>query len=157
MTPFHLSPMQIQRPHTPGVRRSRRQGFSLAELMVVIVIIGLLATLVVPSVIDKLFTSQRAIAKADIITINEAITTYMLENLGAYPETLQELVTPDENGKRYLDLDIVPKDPWGNEYGYQPPSGGQKHVITCYGSDGAPGGEGDAMDFTNIMIKNKEI
>ena len=146
--------MQIQRP--TRLRRSR-QGFSLAELMVVIVIIGLLATLVVPNVLDRLTTSQIAIAKADITTIDEAVTTYMLENLGKYPETLQELVTPDENGKRYLDRDLVPTDPWGNEYGFQPPSGGQPYVITCFGRDGVPGGDGDDKDFTNIMIKNKEV
>ncbi len=50
----------------------------------------------------------------------------------------------------------VPKDPWGNEYGYEPPVGTQDCIVTCFGKDGQPGGEGDDRDYTNIMLKDGE-
>ena len=135
-----------------------RAGFSLAELMVVIVIIGLLATLVVPNVIRKLFVANRAVAKTDIITIETACTDYAVANQGRWPDSLNELVQKDDQGFSFLDLDNVPIDPWKNEFLYEPPGSGQtKGTITCLGSDGAVGGEGDAQDFNNHMIRNKEI
>ena len=138
--------------------RAARAGFSLAELMVVIVIIGLLATLVVPNVVRKLFVANVAKAKADIVSISEACDEYAVENQGKYPESLQELVTPDEIGHTYLNRETVPTDPWGNEYQYEPPGGGNvKPTVTSFGSDGVPGGEGDAKDMTNHQIRNGEI
>lgn len=142
--------MQTQ-PH------NRRSAFTLAELMVVIVIIGLLATLVVPNVVRKLFVANVAKAKADITTIAEAITTYAIENSGRYPESIELLVTPDSSGHTYLEQDTVPKDPWGNEYIYEPAVGGnQRFRVISYGKDGVPGGDGDDADIDNIKIKNNE-
>ena len=138
-------------------RRTGRQGFSLAELMVVIVIIGLLATLVVPNVVDKLFVANEKVAITDIMSIKQAIDTYAIENNGRFPESLEALVTPDSSGRTYLDQETVPTDPWGNEYIYEPPAGGQKLRILTYGADGVPGGEGKDRDIDNVMIKNKEI
>ncbi len=133
-------------------------GFSLAELMVVIVIIGLLATLVVPSVIDKLKTASTGVAKTDIMTINSALTSYVVENGGRYPESLEALVTPDESGRTYLDMETIPLDPWKNEYQYEPPgSGSTKPDVYSLGADGAIGGEGDDRDIHLQDIKNKEI
>ncbi len=91
----------------------RKSGFSLAELMVVIVIIGLLATLVVPKVLRNLFVANVGKAKADIVQISSAVDQYAIENNGRYPESLEVLVTPDENGFTYLSQETVPKDPWG--------------------------------------------
>lgn len=142
--------------HTPA-GQSPRSGFSLAELMVVIVILGLLATVVVPKVIDKLATSQVGVAKASIISIAGAVTEYAINNAGRYPESIDVLVQPDENGKSYLDLSTTPTDPWGNPFEYQPPIGTEPFRVICYGKDGVPGGEGDDRDFDNVMIKNKEI
>ena len=139
------------RPH------SARAGFSLAELMVVIVILGLLATVVVPKVVDKLAKGQVGVAKTSIITIAVAVTEYAINNAGRYPDSLDVLVEPDENGKSYLDLTTVPTDPWGNPFEYQPPVGIEPFRVICYGKDGVPGGEGDDRDFDNVMIKNKEI
>jgi general secretion pathway protein G len=139
-------------------RRNARTGFTLAELMVVIVIIGLLATLVVPNVVRKLFVANVAKAKADIVAIAEAVTDYAVQNGGRFPDNLEALVTPDENGHSYLDQETVPKDPWGNEYYFEPPpSGSQKFRVISYGKDGAPGGEGDDADIDNVKIKNREI
>src|SRR6185503_10726317 len=141
----------------PTQRRTARAGFTLAELMVVIVIIGLLATLVVPNVVRKLFVANVAKAKADIVSISEAITGYAIENGGRYPDSLEVLVTPDANGHTFLDMETVPKEPWGNEYIYEPaPSNSQKFRVLSYGKDGQPGGDGDEADIDNIKIKNQE-
>ena len=130
-----------------------RAGFTLAELMVVIVIIGLLATLVVPNVMKRLFKAQRTKAEADISALDNAIELYMIENNGRYPETLEVLVTPDENGESYLKQISVPRDPWDNEYYYEPPSGGRPYNIYSYGKDGSPGGDGDDADITLEQLR----
>jgi len=143
--------MQIQ-------RKNLRAGFTLAELMVVIVIIGLLATLVVPNVMKKLFTANITKAKADITAIANAVDQYAIENAGRYPDSLELLVTPDENGFTFLKGEVVPKDPWGFEYGYEPPAAGsQTYRVLSYGKDGSPGGEGDNADIDNVKIQNGEI
>ncbi len=138
-------------------RRNARTGFTLAELMVVIVIIGLLATLVVPNVVRKLFVANVTKAKADIVTIAGAVDQYAIENSGRYPETIEVLVTPDENGYTFLDRETVPVDPWGNPYIYEPASSGGKFRVISYGKDGTPGGEGDDRDLDNVAIKNGEV
>jgi general secretion pathway protein G len=136
---------------------SRRQsGFSLAELMVVIVILGLLATLVVPNVMKQLFTANTSIAKQDISALAQAVTNYAIENAGKYPDNLEALITPDENGHSYLSgRTSVPKDPWKNEYVYQPPQSGLPFKVTSYGRDGQPGGDGEDADIDNISMLEK--
>jgi len=137
--------------------RSKQAGFSLAEMMVVVVIIGLLAATVGGKVIDRLFTSQVGIAKGEIISIEDACTQFAIENQSRYPDSLEELITPDDSGVTYLDRDTVPVDPWGYEYGYEPSEGGRTPRIYTLGADGAPGGEGKDKDFDNVAIKNNEI
>jgi len=141
----------------PKIRRARA-GFTLAELMVVIVIIGLLATLVVPNVVRKLFVANVTKAKADIVSIAGALDQYAIENGGRYPDSLEALVTPDANGFTFLDTETVPKDPWGNPYVYEPgaPGSGHKYRVLSYGKDGIAGGEADDRDLDNVMIKNGE-
>ena len=136
--------------------RTQRRGFTLAELMVVIVIIGLLATLVVPNVVRKLFVANKTKAKADITAIARAIDDYAVENNGRYPESLEVLVTPDANGFTFLNKETVPVDPWGHEFVYEP-GGGSKFNVISYGKDGQPGGEGDDADITYEMIRNNQI
>ena len=140
---------------TSKKHRRATAGFSLAELMVVIVIIGLLATLVVPNVISKLSMAKIAVVKADINTIAQGVTEYYMMNNGQYPDSLEALVTENENGDKILDRDSVPKDPWGNEYIYD--IDGSKFTVSTYGADGAPGGEGKDRDIDNNMIKNGEV
>ena len=134
-------------------RNKRRNGFSLAELMVVIVIIGLLATAVVPKLMDSLGDAKWGRAQADIKTIESALTNYAIKN-GSYPDGLEILITPDVNNRTYLDRQTVPTDPWGNEYGYEPSIDGGTPRIICFGADGNPGGEKDNQDRDNIMMKN---
>jgi general secretion pathway protein G len=137
--------------------RSVRAGFSLAELMVVIVIIGLLATLVVPNVVAKLGKANRTKAKADIVALDKAVEDYVIDNNGRYPDSLEQLVQENEHGESYLKQTSVPKDPWGQTYLYEPPSSGsRKFRVISYGSDGVPGGEGDDADIDNLSIQNGE-
>ncbi|HED65508.1 MAG TPA: type II secretion system protein GspG [Planctomycetes bacterium] len=135
-------------------RSARRSAFTLAELMVVIVIIGLLATLVVPNVVAKLAAASSKKAVADITTISGAIEEYTINNNGRYPDSLDVLIQEDERGYKILNRDTLPKDPWGNEYYYEPPvGGGQNFIVGSYGKDGIPGGEGDNADITNVTIR----
>ena len=126
--------------------------------MVVIVIIGLLATVVVPNVLSRLRTGQVGKAKADIAALESALNQFAIENNGRFPDSLEALITPDANGNTYLDRERVPVDPWGNEYVYEPPGPGQpKPIVKTYGADGVPGGDQNDKDFDNIMIKNGDI
>jgi len=143
----------MKNPHIP---RGRRGGFTLAEMMVVIVIIGLLATLVVPNVIQRLSTAMGGKVKADIVQIENALNEYAIENAGKYPESLEALVTPDVRGHTFLNTTRIPRDPWKNEYMYDPPTPGQpKPRIYTYGKDGQPGGEGDDADIDSITIRDE--
>ncbi len=81
-------------------------------------------------------------AKADIAALAGAVEDYAMDHNGRLPENLQLLVTPDEEGYRYLSGETVPVDPWGNEYVYEP-SSGQKFDLLSYGKDRSPGGEDD--------------
>jgi general secretion pathway protein G len=134
--------------------KTKRAGFTLAEMMVVIVIIGILATIVVPNVMQKFFQSQRAKATADITQIEGALKEYAMANAGKYPDSLEALVTPDLNGYRYLSQKTIPKDPWGEEYGFDPPSPGNPEPrVFSLGKDKAPGGEGDDADIDSDTIR----
>ncbi len=130
-----------------GTQR-RRGGFTLAEMMVVIVIIGLLATLVVPNVIAKFFQAARTKARTDIVVLHQALDQYAINNGMQYPDSLEVLVTPDVNGHTYLNQNKLPKDPWKNEYQYEPPQSGQPQPrVYSFGKDGQPGGEGEDRDI----------
>ena len=135
-------------------RRGPRQGFSLAELMVVIVILGLLATLVAQNVVPMLFKANSAVVKNDISQICSAIDNYLINNGNKPPETLEVLVTPDENGHTYLKN--LPPDPWKNAYVYEPPVGTRGYRVICYGRDGAQGGEGEDADMDNLTILERK-
>ena len=136
---------------------SEKGGFSLAELMVVIVILGLLATLVVPKVFESLKRAFSGKAKADIMAISNALDDYAINNGGRYPESLEELVMPDENGYSYLKQKSVPLDPWSIEYQYEAPMAGSPDPrVYTLGRDGVPGGEGDNEDMSNIKILGGE-
>jgi general secretion pathway protein G len=141
--------------NTPANRcRARRAGFSLAELMVVIVILGLLATLVVPNVVGYLFRANSEIVKVDISSLSDAIRQYQINNGGKLPDSLERLIEPDTNGHRYLDTKTLPKDPWKNEYQYE--SNGNEYRILSYGKDGMPGGEGEDADIDSDSVRERK-
>lgn len=135
----------------------RNAGFSIAELMVVILIIGLLSTVVVPKVLDRLSDAKSGKVKADLPAIAGALDQYMISN-GRFPESLEDLVTPDENNRVWLNQKTVPKDPWGSEYEYLPPAGGSTdYELFSLGRDQAQGGEGEDRDITYAMIRDQEF
>lgn len=129
-------------------RTSSRAGFTLIELLIVLVILGLLLSLVAPTMFSKVGSSQRKTAKAQMQMLATSLDTYRLD-LGGYPASLSELrrsSAPGWDGP-YLPRD-VPLDPWGNPYVYQPPAGdGSGYTLRSYGKDGRPGGEGDGEDI----------
>lgn len=136
---------------------AKQAGFSLIELVVVIVILGILASLVAPQImgnVDKALTQQ---AKTDMKSIETALKLYKLDNF-SYPSTeqgLQALVEksgiPPEprNFKKGGYLDRLPKDPWGGNYIYLSPGDHGEFDIFTYGRDGQPGGEGQDADIGN--------
>ena len=128
-----------------GIARKREEGFTLVEMMVVIVIIGLLATIVIINVMPAADRAAMTKARADISTLEQGIEMYRLDNM-RYPtneEGLQALVSG--NYVRRL-----PEDPWGNPYRYAAPGqNGRPFTISTLGADGREGGEGENADISN--------
>lgn len=141
------------------MRRARQQGFSLVELIVVVIIIGLLAAIVAPQVIGRVDDAQIEKARADIRNIDSAMKFYRLDNF-AYPTSeqgIEALVNkPNDpsvrNWKEGGYLDRLPKDPWGNPYLYLNPGNNAEIDIYTLGRDGRPGGEGVDADLGNWNI-----
>lgn len=137
-------------------RQARAQaGFTLLELLVVIVIIGLLAAYVGPKYFDKLGKSEVTVAKAQIEALEKSLDIYRLD-VGRYPSTeegLAALVTaPATAGAKwhgpYLEKGLPP-DPWGNPYQYKAPGAKSEYEILSTGKDGQPGGTGANADIVS--------
>jgi general secretion pathway protein G len=135
--------------------RRNARGFTLIEIMVVVVIMGVLAALVVPKLLSRTGESKVAAAKVDIATVMQALKLYKLDNQ-RYPTTeqgLQALLVkptsgPAANGwKSGGYLEKMPKDPWGNQYQFLSPGVKGEIDVFSYGADGAPGGTGDDADI----------
>ena len=140
--------MRAKLRRQPDVR-----GFTLIELMVVLVIIGILAALIVPNVLDRADDARVTAARTDIANISQALKLYRLDNM-RYPTTaqgLRALVTrPTEdplpaNWKACLDK--LPNDPWGHPYQYLNPGVKGEVDVYSFGADGQPGGEGKNADI----------
>ncbi|WP_096085592.1 type II secretion system major pseudopilin GspG [Agaribacterium haliotis] len=132
----------------------KQQGFSLIEIMVVLVIIGLLATMVGPRVFGVLSKGYEARVVSDFATIKTALTTYKVENY-TFPTTeqgLEALVTEPQidpkprNWSGYLDK--LPLDPWKNPYQYVSPADGRPFDVYTLGADGVRGGEAENADVS---------
>jgi general secretion pathway protein G len=145
---------KVLKPLAKNSRRDER-GFTLIEVMVVVIILGILAAIVVPRVMDRPDTARVVKAQQDIRAIESALNLYKLDNF-VYPTTdqgLKALVTkpagsPEpKNWKKYIDR--LPKDPWGQPYQYLSP--GVKGDVDIYslGADQQPGGEGPNSDVGN--------
>jgi general secretion pathway protein G len=135
------------------------RGFTLIELMVVIVILSILAVWVAPKIMGRPEQAKQVKAKVDIQGLETALKLYKLDN-GSYPTTehgLEALVSPPDSGKAaknwreggYVEKGKIPKDPWGNDFVYLSPGTQGDYDIISYGADGEPGGEDYDKDITN--------
>lgn len=139
----------------PRARKAR--GFTLIEIMVVIVILGVLAALVVPKVMSRPDEARAVAAKQDVASIQQALALYKLDNM-RYPTTEQGLIAlvqkpttapVPNNWKLGGYLDKLPKDPWGNPYQYLSPGVRSEIDIFSFGADGQSGGQGVDADVGN--------
>ena len=141
-------------------RKSWRDGFTLLEVMVVVVILGILAALVVPKIISRPDEARVIAAKQDIASLMQALKLYRLDNL-RYPMTEQGLqalsarpttspVPPNWKAGGYLERQ--PRDPWGNPYQYLNPGVHGEIDVFSFGADGAPGGEGNDADIGSWIL-----
>ena len=133
--------------------RFRAGAFTLIELMVVMVILGILATLIMPKILERPEQAKRTKAKVQIESFRSALQQFKLDT-GRYPTTaegLEALVTDPGNVKGYQKggyLDKAPLDPWGNKYVYQCPGKSSRDFdIVCYGADGQPSGTSHDADI----------
>lgn len=146
----------MKTPRFARIPHGRRSGFTLIEILVVIVVIAILATLVAPNVFQHVGAAKSATAKSQIEMLGAALDTYRLDN-GSYPTTQQGLdalwqkpnVDPPVNWRTPYLRKPVPMDPWGRPYIYLYPGQANPmgYDLLSYGADGQPGGEGENADI----------
>ncbi len=138
------------------------RGFTLIEIMVVVIIIGLLAAVIVPTIVSKVDDAKVAKAKQDIQPLEAALTMFHLDN-SKYPTNeqglnalIQQPTDPTiNNWKAGGYIERVSKDPWGNEYQYAfPGTHGKPYDLFTLGADGQPGGDGINADIGNWNLGN---
>ena len=144
--------------------KNGNRGFTLIELMVVVIILGILALYIGPKIMGEPEKAKRVKAKMDIATLETALKMYKLDN-GVYPSTEQGLLSLVEmpetgvvpkNWRKggYIEKNRVPKDPWGNEFVYISPGAHGDFDLISYGLDGVPGGEDESgLDINNWDIE----
>ncbi|TVP76821.1 type II secretion system major pseudopilin GspG [Thioalkalivibrio sp.] len=147
----------MSRMQYPSTARGRSHGFTLIEIMVVVVILGILAAIVVPRVMDRPDDARITKVKSDIRALESALNLYRLDNF-VYPDTnqgLQALVERPRTGpepRNYRSggyMDRLPKDPWGNDYQYLNPGTRSDIDIYTFGADGRRGGTGINAEIGN--------
>ena len=131
---------------------SRNAGFTLVELLVVLVILGLLAGLAGPRILNYLFTSKKQAAELQIHSYRNSLDLFRLD-VSRYPTTqegLNALKERPDGADRWNGpyMGEVPKDPWDNDYVYKSPGDDGDYDLLSLGADGLPGGEGDNADIT---------
>lgn len=150
MTVKTMSPLPVS---LCRLRHGVQRGFTLIELMVVLVIIGVLGALIVPNLLDRADDARRTAARTDITNLMQALKLYRLDNQ-RYPTTEQGLAAlvkrptsgPQANNwKPYIEK--LPNDPWGNPYQYLNPGIKGEVDVMSFGPDGQPGGEGNNADI----------
>ena len=149
--------MKNCRPSLPGVHS---RGFTLIEIMVVLVILGLLAAIVVPAVMDRPDQAREIRVAQDIRALESALKMYRLDNFGfpSQSQGLEALLEQPSGAKNwrgpYIETTSLPKDPWGNPYRYaNPGKHGKKIDVFTFGANNAEGGEGADADIGNWNIE----
>lgn len=143
-----------------AIKSAAMKGFTLIEVMVVIVILGILSALVVPNILHKAGDARIAAAKSDLAAIGQSLDMYKLDN-STYPTSdqgLEALVhkpsgTPEPrnwNPNGYLKK--LPQDPWHREYLYMSPAEGAPYEIRTLGADGREGGESEDQDLSSLAL-----
>jgi general secretion pathway protein G len=144
------------------MKKSRRlsSGFTMMELLIVLVIIGLLAALVGPILFQRINPAKQSVARAQMENFMTALDNYFIDN-GQFPngqQGLSVLRTKPEGSEKwngpYLKKEI-PKDPWGNAYQYRSPGRNGGYEIASWGADGKEGGEGENADINSWEGENK--
>ncbi|MEP6897985.1 MAG: type II secretion system major pseudopilin GspG [Rhodanobacter sp.] len=135
----------------PSRSMRRAGGFTLLEMLAVIALIGIIAAVVVPSVIGKLDKGKYGAGKAQLTTLGQKIENYALDN-GSPPQQLQDLVAKPSNAANWQGPYSKPselKDPWGHDFGYKAPGDHGAYDLIFYGQDGKPGGDDYSKDVGN--------
>jgi len=133
------------------------RGFTLIEMIVVVIILGLLAGLVAPKLFGRVGQSKQVAARAQIELLGAALDQYSLD-MGTYPTTLEGLIRNPGGGNNwngpYLKKNAIPADPWGNPYNYKCcPGEHGEYDLWSDGADGKPGGTGENADVASWTIK----
>jgi general secretion pathway protein G len=132
------------------------RGFTLIEMIVVVIILGLLAGLVAPKLFGRVGQSKQVAARAQIELLGAALDQYSLD-MGSYPTALDGLIRGSGGGNwngPYLKKNAIPNDPWGNPYNYKCcPGEHGEYDLWSDGADGKPGGTGEAADVASWTLK----
>lgn len=143
----------VTKRSTPTARAARFRGFTLVELMVVLVILAMLSGVVTLSIRGYLLKSKQNVAKVEISKMMQALDTFY-SNFDRYPTNEEGLVILAARTEEFPEgiLSFVPKDPWKHAYEYRSPGAVEPFEVVCFGADHRDGGEGGDRDITSMSI-----